>query len=251
MGSGIGLGVSFVSLLSGSMRADMGDNAWVSVYQIMSSIGFVVLLALLLLVRHKQSAPAGGGGIGGFGALKRMPGWRAFLLAYSVFGFMYLLVLGFLTTRLEDDSGWSSREASFAFTLMGIAMIFGGPLIVAVVTRIGARLAAVFAFGLWPVFILVVLTGAEWPTLIACMGLGVLFSGIPTLMTLYVVENTTAQDYGPSFAAGTLAFGLAQTISPPIGGLLADLSGSFLIVFLLASLMGVFGAFVSLGFPRA
>ncbi|MFT4677434.1 MAG: putative MFS family arabinose efflux permease [Candidatus Azotimanducaceae bacterium] len=249
MGSGIGIGVSFVSLLSGSLRSSAGDHAWVNVYQIMSGVGLIVLIALLILVRHKQTTPAGGAGFGGFGALARMAGWKPFIAAYSIFGFMYLLVMGFLTTRLEDDSGWSSSEASFAFTLMGFSMIFGGPLIVAIAARIGTRWAAVLAFGLWPVFILIVLTGMQWPTLIACVGLGFLFSGIPTLMTLYVVENTTAQDYGPSFAAGTLAFGIAQTISPPIGGFIADLSGSFVLVFLLASLMGVAGVVASLKFP--
>tara|TARA_R110002072_G_scaffold1780_4_gene14653 strand:- start:1271 stop:2410 length:1140 start_codon:yes stop_codon:yes gene_type:complete len=250
MGSGIGIGVSFVSLLSGSLRSSGGDGAWSHVYQIMCGLGFIVLVALFMLVRHKQDRPAGGGGIGGFAALTRMRGWKPFIFAYSIFGFMYLLVMGFLTTRLEDDSGWSSSEASVAFTLMGLAMIFGGPIIVALASRIGARWSAVLAFLLWPSFILVVLTGMQWPTLMACVGLGFLFSGIPTLMTLYVVENTAAQDYGPSFAAGTLAFGVAQTISPPIGGFIADLSGSFTPVFILASLMGVLGAVASLQFPR-
>jgi len=249
MGSGIGIGVSFVSLLSGSLRSSGGDHAWVNVYQIMSGIGLIVLIVLLILVRHKQATPAGGAGLGGFGALVRMTGWKPFIFAYSIFGFMYLLVMGFLTTRLEDDSGWSSSEASFAFTLMGFSMIFGGPLIVSIASRIGTRWAAVLAFGLWPIFILIVLSGIQWPTLIACVGLGFLFSGIPTLMTLYVVENTTAQGYGPSFAAGTLAFGIAQTVSPPIGGFIADLSGSFVLVFLLASLMGVAGVIASLQFP--
>ena len=69
-------------------------------------------------------------------------------------------------------------------------------------------------------------------------------------MTLYVVENTTAQDYGPSFAAATLAFGIAQTISPPIGGFIADLSGSFTYVFLLAALMSVVGLVAALRLPQ-
>ncbi|MFT4853539.1 MAG: MFS family permease, partial [Bacteroidia bacterium] len=71
-----------------------------------------------------------------------------------------------------------------------------------------------------------------------------------SLMTLYVVENTAANDYAPSFAAATLAFGLAQTISPPIGGLIADLSGSFTWVFLLSCLMGVIGLIVALRMPK-
>ena len=250
MGSGIGLGIAFASLLSGTLRSDIGDQAWASVYLIQGSIGLVVLIAIFVVVRHQQARPTGGAGIGGFGALQRMIGWLPLTVAYSTFGFMYLLVMGFLTTRLEDDSGWSSADASTAFTLMGCAMIFGGPLLIGVAQRIGARWAIVVAFGLWPVLIGVVLTGMQASTLAACIGLGLLFSGIPSLMTLYVVENTSPQDYGPSFAAATLAFGVAQTVSPPVGGIIADLSGSFTLVFLLASAMGLVGLFAGLRMPR-
>ncbi|MDZ7827710.1 MAG: MFS transporter [Gammaproteobacteria bacterium] len=124
-GSGIGVGVVSASLLAAYLRADLGDNAWALVYRIEGAVGVLALLAVLWLVRHAQAVPSGGGGLGGFGALRRMPGWRPLLVAYSTFGFMYLLVLGFLTTRLEDDSAWTGPEAAFAFTLVGAAMVFG------------------------------------------------------------------------------------------------------------------------------
>ena len=50
---------------------------------------------------------------------------------YSCSTFGISLVVGFLTTRLEDDSGWSTGDAAFAFSLMGLAMIFGGPIFAA------------------------------------------------------------------------------------------------------------------------
>lgn len=249
LSSGIGIGVSFVSLLAGSLRGDLGDSGWSDVYQIISVISLAVFVALLILVRHRQDKLSGGAGIGGFNALTRMSGWKPFLATYTIFGFMYYLVIGFLTTRLEDDSGWSSVDASFAFTLMGLAMIVGGPLLIAIASRLGVRVTSVSAFFLWPIAVLAVLLGLPVPTLIACLVLGLLFSGIPTLMTLYVVTNSTAEDYGPAFAAGTLCFGIAQMISPPIGGVLADLSGSFLIVFLLSAVMGIFGFVASWQFP--
>jgi predicted MFS family arabinose efflux permease len=250
MSSGIGVGVMFVSILSGILRPIEGDSAWSSVYEIQFFIGVGVLIAVLLLVRHQQAAPSGGAGFGGFTALQRMPGWLPHIIAYSTFGFMYLLILGFLTTRLEDDGIWSSVDAAFAFTLVGFTMIFGGPTFVIIAQRIGVRLTLALAFALWPIFVGVILTGYELPVLAACVGIGFLFGAIPTLMTLYVVENTTAQDYGPSFAAATLAFGFAQTISPPIGGFIADLTGSFTFVFLLAAFMSIIGLFAALRLPR-
>lgn len=251
MSSGIGLGIVFVSVLSGGLRSTQGDGAWSSVYQIQFGIGVLLLVLTLLLVRHQQAAPVGGSGIGGFAALQRMPGWLPLLVAYSAFGFMYLLVMGFLTTRLEDDNGWSTDDASLAFSLMGLAMIFGGPLLTALAQRLGVRLTLAVAFGLWPVLVGVVLTGQLTLTLIACVGLGLLFAALPTLVTLFVVQNTSAQDYGPSFAAATLSFGIAQTIAPPIGGLIADQTGTFLLVFILSGTVSLVGMAASLRLPES
>lgn len=250
MSSGIGLGVVFVSVLSGDLRAAQGDSAWSSVYQIQFAIGMVLLVLTLLMVRHQQAAPSGGSGLGGFAALQRMPGWFPLLVAYSAFGFMYLLVMGFLTTRLEDDNGWSTDDASLAFSLMGCAMIFGGPLLTALAQRLGVRRTLALAFGLWPLLVLVVLSGFPALTLSACFGLGLLFAAVPTLVTLFVVQNTTAEDYGPSFAAATLSFGIAQTIAPPIGGFIADQSGTFFYVFLLSGAVSLIGMVASLGLPQ-
>ena len=249
MGSGIGFGILFVSTVSGRLRDSMGDAAWAQAYQVQFYIGFVVMVFVLLLVWHQQAKPAGGGGVGGFSALQRMCGWFPLTLAYGCFGFMYLLFLGFLTTRLEDDSGWTSVDASIAFSVMGVAMIFGGPLLTTLAQRFGVRFMLSLAFGLWPLFTVIVLSGIALPVWFGCMGIGFLFSSLPSLITLYVVENTTAEDYGASFAAATLVFGVAQTISPPIGGWIADMTGSFIMVFLLSAITSLIGLAAVLRLP--
>lgn len=250
MSSGIGLGVMFASVLSGGLRSSLGDSAWSSVYQTQCAIAVVVLVLVLLLVRHQQDLPSGSGGLGGFGALQRMSGWLPLLVAYSAFGFMYLLVMGFLTTRLEDDNGWYTADASLAFSVMGFAMIFGGPIFTTIAQRLGVRKTLAIAFGLWPLMLGVVLSGVFALVVPACVVLGLLFSGLPILITLYVVENTTAADYGPSFAAATLAFGIAQTVAPPIGGVIADQSGTFLFVFLLSAATSLVGLVAALRLPK-
>ena len=250
LGSGVGLGIMFASIVAGMLRSSEGDSSWSSVYQIQFGVGFILLVLVLFFVRHQQDAPSGGAGIGGFTALRKMPGWLPLIFAYATFGFINLLVVGFLTTRLEDDSGWSTGDAAFAFSLMGLAMIFGGPIFAAFAKRIGIRLTLALAFGLWPILLGIVMLGLWLPVLIACLGLGLLFSAFPILITLYVVENTTPEDYGPSFSAATLAFGITQIISPPVGGLIADMTGSFTIVFLLAAMMGLLGLTVSLRLPK-
>jgi predicted MFS family arabinose efflux permease len=250
LGSGVGIGIMFVSILSGALRTSQGDSSWSTAYQIQFGAGLVLLLLIFFLVRHEQERVAGGAGLGGFRSLQRMRGWRPLILAYSIFGMINFLVMGFLTARLEDDSGWSTSDAAFAFTLMGFAMIFGGPVFVVIAKKFGLRVTLALAYGLWPAFLGMVMTGFELPVLVGVVGLGFLFSALPILITLYVVENTTAGDYGPSFSAATLAFGVSQTIAPPLGGFIADQTGSFTLVFLLAGFVGFLGFITSLRLPR-
>jgi len=249
MGSGIGLGIVFTGFISAQVRVTQGDAGWSTVFWIDAIIACVALAGLLLVVRHQQGQTSSKGGFGGFGALRRMRGWLPLTLAYSAFGFMYLLIIGFLTTRLEDDSGWSAQSAAYAFTLLGIAMVFGGPLSIWVRKRFGSRATISMVFLLWSVLTLVVLSGATLPTLVAVVGLGLLFTSLPGLVTVVVVENTSASDYGPAYSAITLAFGVAQTISPQVGGFIADLSGSFTWVFVLSSLFGVLGLVAARALP--
>ncbi len=250
MGSGIGLGIVFTGFISAYARTNYGDAGWSFVFGVDAVIACVALVGLLAIVRHRQGQRSSRGGFGGFGALRRMRGWLPLTLAYSAFGFMYLLIIGFLTTRLEDDSGWSASSAAYAFTLLGVAMVFGGPLSIWVTRRIGSRQTISAVFALWSVLTLVVLGGWTLPTLIAVAGLGLLFTSLPGLVTLYVVENIDGNDYGPAYSAITLAFGVAQTISPQVGGLIADLSGSFTWVFVLSSAVGVLGLVAARRLPR-
>ena len=163
---------------------------------------------------------------------------------------MYLLILAFLSTRLEDDNGWTSSRASLAFTLVGVAMMFGGPIFITLASRIGSRLGLAVAFSSWAFVVLLILPGWFAVTLPASVAVGLLFAGIPSMITLYVVQNTTAEDYGPSFAATTLAFGVAQMISPQAGGILADITGSFTIVFILSAALAGTGLAAALRLPR-
>jgi predicted MFS family arabinose efflux permease len=249
MASGMGLGVVFSGQLAGFARAAQGDEAWRTVYLVQGLMGAVVVVGAWLLLAQRQSQPARGSGPGGFAVLRRMTGWLPFTVAYTAFGFMYLLILAFLTTKLEDDNGWSSSRASLAFTLLGVAIIFGGPMFVALATRTGPRRALVVAFGGWIVATLVLLPGWTLPTLVVSATVGLLFAGIPTLITLYVVTDTSDEDYGPTFAAATFAFGVAQMISPQLGGSIADLAGSFTPVFLLSAGLAAIGLGAALRLP--
>jgi len=73
-------------------------------------------------------------------------------------------------------------------------------------------------------------------------GAGLAFSGGPALITAHIVANADANSYGLAFSAATLAFGVAQMVSPRIGGLIADSAGSFTWVFALSAAISMVGA---------
>ena len=249
LSSGMGVGVVFSSQLSGFVRSTMGDASWRTVYLVQGLIGVVVLVAVWMLISHHQDQPSSRAGLGGIDALRRMTGWQPLTGVFVTFGLLYLLVVAFLTTRLEDDSGWTSSRASLAFALLGVAMIFGGPAFAAVAGRIGLRLAIATAFAFWAVATVAVLPGWFVPTLVSSVVIGVLFTAVPTLFALYVVTNTTTDDYGPAFASVTLAFGVAQMVSPQLGGFIADAAGSFTPVFGLSAALALIGAAIALRLP--
>ncbi len=251
MGSGIGAGIVFSGQLASAIRGRYGDEAWQTVYAIEAAIGVAVLALTLLLVRHTQQRPTGRrAGLGGFAVLKKMEGWKALTLAYTAYGFSYLLIIAFLTTRLEDDSGWTPARASTAFTVLGLAVVVGGPLFITLARRYGPRNVMVTCFVLWALMAGLILTGWFIPTMLGSVGVGALFAAVPAIITLFVVEHTSVDDYGPSFAAATLAFGVAQMLAPQVGGALADATGSFTPVFILSAAFALCGATAALRLPR-
>lgn len=252
VGAGIGVGIVFAGRLAEVLREDGGEGSWRDLYAVEGVIGVVVLVAALVVLRDDavRGAPgAAAGGFAGFGALRRIDGWLQLTLSYAAFGFMYLLVLAFFVARLEDDAGYSSARASAMFSVVGLATIFGGVVLGPLSDRFGRRTTLVGSFVTFCLSALAVLTGAQALVLLGAIGVGVSFSGVPSVIAAYVVDTTDAVTYGPVYSAATLAFGVAQMAAPQVGGVLADWTGSFTSVFLLSATVAVMGAVLSSRLP--
>lgn len=252
MSSGIGIGIVFTGQLSGFIRSTLGDTSWRVVYQIEAGLGLVFVAASVAFVKHHQDQlTKTSTQTSGLATLRQMRGWAPITFCYASFGFMYLLVVAFLTTKLEDDNGWTSSQASLAFTLIGLAVIFGGPTFIKLSEKTGSRKALMFAFTLWALLVVSVIPGWTIPTMAASIGIGLTFAGVPALVTVYIVENTTLNTYGPSYAAATLAFGLAQMLSPQVGGYLADLTGTFTPIFAISAAFALTGTLAASQLPTS
>ena len=252
VGSGIGIGLLLAGQVAAFLdrRSDAPDN-WQKVYRIEFALACAVVVGAFALIRSQGDRPSMTGGFGGIAALKSVTAWIPATVAYAAFGFAYILVLGFLVARLEDDSGFSSGEASAMFSVVGAATVFGGATLGPLSDRIGRRATLTGAFVGFGSCTLLVLTGRQPWVAIASVGIGLMFSGMPALIIAHVVEHTDVDTYGPAFSAATLAFGVTQMISPQIGGLVADLLGSFTWVFVLSAAVSFFGAASASRLPSA
>lgn len=252
--SGIGLGILFAGQLSNRLATGEGDAAtplWQRVYRVEFAIALVVVVAVFVFLRVGLEAPVGrSGGLGGFGALRTVDGWRPLTVAYACFGFAYILVIGFLVARLEDDAGFTADQAAAMFAVVGASTAAGGAGLGLLADRIGVRTALMGSMSIFGTCTLVLLTGSQpWVTL-AAIGVGITFTGTPGLILTHVVNHTDDETYGPALAAATLAFGITQMISPQVGGAIADVTGSFTAVFALSAVVSFVGATAATRLPR-
>ncbi|MFZ9041819.1 MAG: CynX/NimT family MFS transporter [Ilumatobacteraceae bacterium] len=250
VGSGIGAGIVFAGTMASWLQGrDDSGRAWQSLYRIEFGIALVVLAGAAVFLRALGDRPALAGGFGGFRALRTVRAWVPATGAYAAYGFSYILVLGFVVARLEDDAGYSTSSAAAAFSLIGVAAMLGGLTLGQLSDRIGRRSMLTTAFIVFAVCALLVLTGRQPWVAIAAVGVGLVFSGAPALIIAHVVDHTDSSTYGPAFSATTLAFGVAQMVSPQIGGAIADLTGSFTWVFVLSALVSMVGALAASRLP--
>lgn len=250
IGAGIGMGIVFSGQLARVMRERSGDGAWRDVYRIDTVLAVLAVGAILLLLRHREAAPTGarGGGLG-FGTLRTMPGWVALTGSYASYGFCYLLAVSFLTSRLEDDSGFSEGLASTMFTLVGIGTIAGGVLLGIAADRFGERITLTVGFAVFAVALAGIMTGVVAVVAVGSIFVGLMFGGLASVTAGYVVGRTSAEAFGPSYAAATFAFGIAQVSAPQVGGIVADATGNFTVVFLLSIVFALTGSFASSRLP--
>jgi MFS family permease len=147
--------------------------------------------------------------------------------------------------------GWTNSEAGRLFTFLGFLSIFCGLLwggISDVIGRKGGTALAYVALAIsYGIFALFRSPGAFY---VSAVFFGLTAWAIPTIMA------AAAGDYvGPRLApAGlgfiTVFFGIGQAIGPYVGGLFADMTGSFTLSFIIASGVSITGVVGSLTLRR-
>ncbi len=228
--AGVGCGIVTSALLVSGVAA-LGFD-WRALW---FSSGFVALLALVAVTwlvpggteeKRAEAVPRGSG-------LDRK--LIALAVAYGLFGFGYVITATFISTMVRTAPALQSIE-SLVWPVVGLTAAPSVWLWYWIARRLGdgrsfALACLIEAAGV----ALSVLAISEWGILLSAALLGGTFMGIASLGFVNATHLSTA-DPRRLFALMTAAFGLGQMVGPTFAGVAYDLSGSFLIPSLVASL---------------
>ena len=248
-GTGIGVGIVFATALAAVLQSRGGDGAWRTVYLVEAVLALVVLGLCLLFLRpaaHPADAIAPRAA-----ALRRVPGWIGIVGGYTAYGLAFSVYMSYLVTALEDDAGFTPGHAAGVYALVGLSFIGGGVLLGPLSDRWGRGRTLVSGYLLMAAAILLVPLGAEPAASVSAVAFGLTMSGLPTVIAAHLADVLTPREFAGAFGRCTLAFGVAQLCGPPLGGVLAERTGSFSVSFVLAASVALLGAAASVAVLRA
>ena len=249
-GLGQGLAIVVAGQLTRGVAAAYGEGVWRPVWAVMAALGALVVVAILVLLPRVPLAPRPGGGLR-FAALKALPGWAPLVISYAGFAFGYVVYSSYLVAALQDGAGFSPARAAAAYSLSGLTGIVGGLMVGKLSDRLGRRRVLLASHVLMAGCAAAVLLGSQ-PWIALSAGLfGVFASGLPATVAAYVADHLEPADVAAAFGVVTIAFGITQSIGPPLGGLLVDVTGGFTATFLAAAAAHVIGAVAAAALPRS
>jgi predicted MFS family arabinose efflux permease len=245
--AGIGITIAMTGPAVTLLQRLFGAGTWRPVWGLAATVAVLVLVAQVLFLRPVGAHPDAGPERRPLRAL--LPEVRTLLLSYFLYGVGFALYTNYLIAALQHDLGFDVAAATGTFSLLGVASIFGG--------LVGGRLSDSLGRRRTLVAFLAVIGAAplavplRWHAAIQLSVLlyGLLMTGIGTVLMAYLGDRQGPGDISAAFGVTTMSLGLAQFLAPPLGGRLADVSGSFDSTFYLASGTAVLAAVVSAFLP--
>lgn len=249
--AGVGLAILGVGGVTSLLQRVFGEGAWRPVWVVAAGVGAVVSVVVTVGLRPAR-VPAT---VGQWPEATVRPSAAAaagvvrLCVSYGLYGIGFSVYTGFLVAALQDGAGLSAPAATSAFALLGVCSVFGGVVVGRIsdlVTRRTALAGAMLLTG--GIALAVPLTrGAVAVATVAVYGL--LMTGVGAVLAAYLGDALPPRDVGTAFGAATLAFGAGQFLAPPVGGWLADTTGSFTATYVAAAVCGIAGGAVALALP--
>jgi nitrate/nitrite transporter NarK len=166
---------------------------------------------------------------------------------FFTFGFSYIIYMQYFSAYLVNEAKVGTERAGGYLTLLGILSIFCGPFWGMVSDFIGRKYGLALVFLTQGIGYLVFgLMKSDAGYLLSTILFGLTAWSVPSIIAAAVGDTV-----GPRLTPAALGFtilvmGMGQALAPPVGGRIADLTGSFASAFLLAAGVAFIGMTASL-----
>lgn len=246
--AGIGMAIAFTGQVTSWVHALFGEGSWRPVWGVVMALSAVILVLQLAFLRPVEQQPDH---VPQRVPVRQvLPGAVPLLLCYGVYGASFALYTHFLVAALQDSLGYDSGRAAEAYSLLGVASVFGGVVLGRASDRLGRRFVLTVSLALVGGAAAVIALRIDALVLGSVIAYGLLMTGIGTIVVAYLSDQLEPRDMAAAFGSITLSIGLAQLVAPPLGGWAADATGSFRLTFLLATATGGLAALLAVCLPR-
>ncbi len=242
VGSGMVAAAAIDALLSRPDGTEPGEAVLVAadlshprnVYRVELIIGAAILIALAVAVRKWSRTPGRTGFGGARAALAKVPQAGRLITAYTLHAFVVTTALTFIVAHLEGYADlFNARDATIAFSSIGIGSIAGGPIFGRSADRLGRRRTVTIGFCVSMISMVFMTAypllevGGQALAWTAAFIFGTSFTGIIASIAARVSDNLSGDEFGAAYGVATILFGLGLAAGPWLGGVTADWFDSF------------------------
>jgi MFS family permease len=166
---------------------------------------------------------------------------------FFTFGFSYIVYMQYFSAYLVNEAGVGVERAGNYLMLLGILSIFCGPFWGTVSDFIGRKYGLALVFLTQGVCYLVFgLMKSDAGYLLSTILFGLTAWSVPSIIAAAVGDTVGPRSTPAALGFTILVMGMGQALAPPIGGRIADLTGSFTSAFLLSAVVAFAGMTASL-----
>ncbi len=245
---GIGAGIFVSVLMTNGIRALVNDQGeWRKVWWLEALVGLIAVVCTVLFLSPIKSS----GAAPRLSALRSIPRWWAPTLAYVCFGFAYVLFATYVVAGLQEQSGFSSVQATFVFAAFGLGNLSGALGVGRLSDRIGRRSTMAASYALCGFMCALVIHGPKPLAFLFAYLFGFGMAGSVVSLAAHIGDHVTPQAFSAAFGAVTAAFGVSQMLGPRVGGALIDSGWSFGPLFALGGAVWLLGAALALCMPTS
>ena len=166
---------------------------------------------------------------------------------FFTFGFSYIIFMQYFSAYLVNEAGVGVEKAGSYLMLLGILSIFCGPFWGTVSDFIGRKYGLALVLLTQGICYLIFgLMKSDAGYLLSTILFGLTAWSVPSIIAAAVGDTVGPRLTPAALGFTILIFGTGQALAPPIGGRIADFTGSFTSAFLLSAVVAFAGMTASL-----